>query len=41
MDVQNKINSLVQYRENLDSEDKKVFDMLVGHAREIAFLQAA
>ncbi|MFH1684951.1 MAG: hypothetical protein ABH983_01470 [Candidatus Micrarchaeota archaeon] len=41
MDVQNKINSLVQYRENLDNEDKQIFDMLVGHAREIAFLQAA
>jgi hypothetical protein len=41
MNVQNKINSLLRYRDSMDAEEKEVFDMLVGHAREVAFLQAA
>ncbi len=40
MDVQNRINALLGYREELDEEDKEVFDMLIGCAREVAFLQA-
>jgi hypothetical protein len=41
MDIQNKINSLLRYRESMDAEEKEIFDMLVGNAREIAFLQVA
>ncbi len=35
-DIQGKIDSLLQYRDELDDEDREVFDILVGHAREIA-----
>ena len=41
MNIQNKINSLLRYRESMDAEEQEIFDMLVGNAREIAFLQAA
>ncbi len=41
MDIQNKINSLLRYRESMDADEREIFDMLVGNAREIAFLQAA
>ena len=34
-DVEEKIDSLLGYREALDEEDKEVFDILVGHAREL------
>jgi hypothetical protein len=41
MDIQNKINSLLRYRESMDAEEKEIFDMLVGNAREIAFHHVA
>ena len=31
-----KIMSLLQYRDNLDEEEKEVFDMLIDNAWEIA-----
>jgi hypothetical protein len=41
MNVEEKIDSLLGYREELDEEDKEVFDMLIGHARELASLQVS
>lgn len=34
--IEEKIHSLLGYREALDEEDKEVFDMLVGYAWELA-----
>jgi hypothetical protein len=35
-DIEERIESLLGYRQALDEEDKEVFDMLVGYARELA-----
>ncbi len=35
-DIEERIESLLGYRQALDEEDKEVFDMLVGCARELA-----
>ena len=35
-DIEERIDSLLGYREALDEEDKEVFDMLVDYARELA-----
>ena len=41
MNAEEKIDSLLGYREYLDEEDREVFDILIGHAREIANLQVS
>lgn len=34
--IQEKIESLVRYRQTLDDTDKEVFDVLMNYAREVA-----
>jgi len=39
MDVYEKIDALMHYRNALDEDDKEVFDILVNSAKEVALLQ--